>query len=104
MHLAKVIFKGQCNQTSNIKPYFNKKVVKGIIRINNFSESFNIISAWDYGYLIDFYSNSKFELNPGMAFRKNKFDIFYSNKDINSKIFQSEFNLKIRIKFYFFDK
>ena len=91
---CKSYFKGQCNQTSNIKPYFNKNIVKGIIRINNFSESFNIISAWDYGYLIDFYSNSKFELNPGMAFRKNKFDIFYSNKDINSKIIQSEFNFR----------
>ena len=91
---CKSYFKGQCIQTSNIKPYFNIKVVKGIIRINNFSESFNIISAWDYGYLIDFYSNSKFELNPGMAFRKNKFDIFYSNKDINSKIIQSEFNFR----------
>ena len=91
---CKSYFKGQCNQTSNIKPYFNINVVKGIIRINNFSESFNIISAWDYGYLIDFYSNSKFELNPGMAFRKNKFDIFYSNKDINSKMIQSEFNFR----------
>ena len=91
---CKSYFKGQCNQTSNIKPYFNINVVKGIIRINNFSESFNIISAWDYGYLIDFYSNSKFELDPGMAFRKNKFDIFYSNKDINSKIIQSEFNFR----------
>ena len=89
---CKNYFKGQCNQTSNIKPYFNKNIIKGIVRINNFSESFNIISAWDYGYLIDFYSNSKFELNPGMAFRKNKFDIFYSNKDINSKKIQSEFN------------
>ena len=91
---CKSYLKGQCNQTSNIKPYFNINVVKGIIRINNFSESFNIISAWDYGYLIDFYSNSKFELNPGMAFRKNKFDIFYSNKDINSKMIQSEFNFR----------
>ena len=91
---CKSYFKGQCNQTSNIKPYFNINVVKGIIRINNFSESFNIISAWDYGYLIDFYSNSKFELNPGMAFRKNKFDIFYSNKGINSKKIQSEFNFR----------
>ena len=91
---CKSYFKGQCNQTSNIKPYFNINVVKGIIRINNFSESFNIISAWDYGYLIDFYSNSKFELDPGMAFRKNKFDIFYSNKDINSKMIQSEFNFR----------
>ena len=91
---CKSYFKGQCNQTSNIKPYFNINVVKGIIRINNFSESFYIISAWDYGYLIDFYSNSKFELDPGMAFRKNKFDIFYSNKDINSKMIQSEFNFR----------
>jgi hypothetical protein len=91
---CKNYFKGQCSQTSNIKPYFNKNIVKGIIRINNFSDSFNILSAWDYGYLIDFYSNSKFELSPGMAFKKNKFDIFYSNKDINSKKIQSEFNIR----------
>ena len=91
---CKNYFKGKCNQTSNIKPYFNKNIVKGIIKINNFSKNFNIISAWDYGYLINFYSNSKFELNPGMAFRKNKFDIFYSNQDIDSKKIQSELNFK----------
>ena len=39
---CKNYFKGQCSQTSNIKPYFNKNIVKGIIRINNFSDSFNI--------------------------------------------------------------
>ena len=99
---CKSYFKGQCIQTSNIKPYFNKNLVKGIIRINNFSENFNIISAWDYGYLIDFYSNSKFELNPAMALNKNKFDIFYSNKDINSKHIQSEFNLENQADNYIF--
>ena len=99
---CKNYFKGQCSQTSNIKPYFNKNIVKGIIRIKNFSDSFNIISAWDYGYLIDFYSNSKFELNPGMAFKKNKFDIFYSNKDLNRKKIQSEFNFKNQADNYIF--
>ena len=99
---CKNYFKGQCSQTSNIKPYFNKNIVKGIIRINNFSDSFNILSAWDYGYLIDFYSNSKFELSPGMAFKKNKFDIFYSNKDINSKKIQSEFNIRNQVDNFIF--
>ena len=99
---CKNYFKGQCSQTSNIKPYFNKNIVKGIIRIKNFSDSFNIISAWDYGYLIDFYSNSKFELSPGMAFKKNKFDIFYSNKDINSKKIQSEFNIRNQVDNFIF--
>ena len=37
-----------------------------------------------------------------MAFRKNKFDIFYSNKDINSKIIQSEFNLENQADNYIF--
>ena len=37
-----------------------------------------------------------------MALNKNKFDIFYSNKDINSKQIQSEFNLENQADNYLF--
>ena len=45
-----------CKQKYSPKPYFNKNIVKGILKFNNINEKYNIITSPDYGYLIDYYT------------------------------------------------
>ena len=59
-----------CKFKYPIEPYFNTKLVKGLIKLNESDNNYNVISSLDYGYLIDYYTNSEFELHPGDAFHK----------------------------------
>ena len=68
-----------CKFKYPIEPYFNTKLVKGLIKLNESDNNYNVISSLDYGYLIDYYTNSEFELHPGEAFHKKKYKFFYSN-------------------------
>ena len=78
-------FSLNCEQKNTFDPYFDTKIVKGIIKINNFKENYNIISSLDYGYLIDYYTKSIFELNPSLALKRNKYKIFYDTSEISKK-------------------
>ena len=59
-----------CLQKYSMQPYFGTKIVKGIIKFNNIKSNYNIISSLDYGYLIDYYTNSHFEMTPSDALKK----------------------------------
>ena len=83
-----------CTLKNKIEPYFNVKLIKGLIKFNQIDNDYNIISSLDYGYLIDYYTNSEFELNPGMAFNKKKYKFFYS--DLN--IYQNLKNLPVNFR------
>ena len=84
------------------KPYFNKEIVKGIIKTNNISNDYNLYTAWDYGYLVSYYSKSKNHLNPGEAFNNNKYKIFYSEKKIDNALINQQFYTKEKNENYFF--
>lgn len=75
-----------CTLKNKIEPYFNVKLIKGLIKFNQIDNDYNIISSLDYGYLIDYYTNSEFELNPGMAFNKKKYKFFYSDLNIDQNL------------------
>ena len=91
-----------CKQKFNLKPYFEKEIVKGILKFNNFKKEYNIITSLDYGYLIDYYTNSVSVINPGAAFKGNKYKLFYSKEPLTNKYIKTQLNIKNDNKNYFF--
>ncbi|MDC0907935.1 hypothetical protein OAS12_04265 [Candidatus Pelagibacter ubique] len=87
------LFSLDCKQKFSIKPYFDKQLVKGIIKFNNLDHDYNIITSLDYGYLINYYTNSKSVINPGAAFNINKYRLFYSQEKISNNFIKNEFNI-----------
>ena len=73
-----------CKTKFPIDPYFNKEIVKGIIKFNNLDHDYNIITSLDYGHLISYYSNSSFHISPGQALFKDKYSIFFSDIKITN--------------------
>ena len=82
-----------CKQKYVLNTYFDKEIIKGILKFNNFKNDYNIITSLDYGYLIDYYTNSVSVINPSSAFNKNKYKLFYSNKLLTNKFIKQQFNL-----------
>ena len=91
-----------CLQKYSMQPYFGTKIVKGIIKFNNIKSNYNIISSLDYGYLIDYYTNSHFEMTPSDALKKNKYRFFYSDLNISNENIKKEFGIKNDYENYIF--
>ena len=60
-----------CKFKYPIEPYFNTKLVKGLIKLNESDNNYNVISSLDYGYLIDYYTTSEFELHRTHFIKKS---------------------------------
>jgi asparagine N-glycosylation enzyme membrane subunit Stt3 len=95
-------FSLSCNQKFSLAPHFNSQIIKGIIKFNNIDEKYNIITSLDYGYLINYYTNSTSIIHPGSAFNKNKYSLFYSPKKLTNEYVKSSFNIKNDFKNYIF--
>ena len=96
------IFSLGCKQKYVLYTYFDKEIIKGILKFNNFKEDYNIITSLDYGYLIDYYTNSNSVTNPGSAFNKNKYKLFYSNTILNNEVIKQQFDLNNENKNFIF--
>ena len=96
------IFSLGCKQKYALYTYFDKEIIKGILKFNNFKEDYNIITSLDYGYLIDYYTNSNSVTNPGSAFNKNKYKLFYSNTILNNEVIKQQFDLNNENKNFIF--
>ena len=101
-YLLKGLFYKKVEINYTYKPYFNKEIVKGIIKTNNISNDYNLYTAWDYGYLISYYSKSKNHLHPGDAFKNSKFKIFYSKQKVDNALINQQFDTKEKNENYLF--
>ena len=95
-------FSLSCKQKYVLNTYFDKEIIKGILKFNNFKNYYNIITSLDYGYLIDYYTNSDSVINPGSAFNKNKYKLFYSSKILTNEVIKQHFNLNNENKNFIF--
>lgn len=91
-----------CNLKLSIEPYFDTEIVKGIVKFNNLEDEYNIITSLDYGYLIDYYTNSSFHTNPGHAFVENKYSIFFSETKITNSNLKDELGISNNHNNYLF--
>ena len=101
-YLLKGLFNKNVEINYSYKPYFNKEIVKGIVKTNNISNNYNLYTAWDYGYLISYYSKSKNHLKPGGAFNNNKFKVFFSDQKINNTLINQQLSTEEKDENYFF--
>ena len=69
-------FSINCKQKFPIKSYFDRQIVKGILKLNNNLQPYNVITSPDYGYLIDYYTNVKSISDGGSFGEKNMYRFF----------------------------
>ena len=67
-----------------IKPYFQKEIVQGLVKVGSLSDNYKIYSAWDYKHLIKYYTRSKEHISHGTAYSNslNFYQIFFSDENI----------------------
>ena len=95
-------FTFSCEQNFKLNPFFDREIVKGIIRFNNLKHDYNIITSLDYGYLINYYTNSKPITDPGMATWQNKLRFFYNDQNPSQDYIKEEFDIKNNNQNYLF--
>ena len=87
-------FSINCKQKYSPNPYFDKNIIKGILKFNNIDEEYNIITSPDYGYLIDYYTKTKSVANGKRLAVENLYSFFYSKDKPTNKKIKEKYKIK----------
>ena len=87
-------FSINCKQKYSPNPYFDKNIIKGILKFNNIDEEYNIITSPDYGYLIDYYTKTKSVANGERLAVENLYSFFYSKDKPTNKKIKEKYKIK----------